>query len=108
MCCIHWYCVCTLVCCLCCLRCCEPLLSLRHCSRLSRLDVTPSATVQQSHVENIRLTLIRTLNFTQPLPLLCLRRLRLKECGVALEDFNDFKEGDVLQCYKLDEVKRQL
>ncbi|CAM9114227.1 unnamed protein product, partial [Laminaria digitata] len=31
-----------------------------------------------------------------------------KECGVALEDFNDFQEGDMLQCYKLDEIKRQL
>lgn len=77
--------------------------------RLSRLVLTPSATAQQSHVENTPLTLTLQTTLTPSLPLLyCLRRLPLKECGVALEDFNDFKEGDVLQCYKLDEVKRQL
>lgn len=32
----------------------------------------------------------------------------LQECGVALQDFNDFKEGDVVQCFTLDEVKAAL
>lgn len=32
----------------------------------------------------------------------------LQECGVALEDFDAFKEGDVVQCYSLDEIKRTL
>lgn len=31
--------------------------------------------------------------------------LAVQECGVALEDFNDFREGDVVQCFTLDEVK---
>ncbi|CAM9450843.1 unnamed protein product [Hapterophycus canaliculatus] len=31
-----------------------------------------------------------------------------KECGVTLEDFSDFKEGDVLQCFMLDEIERTL
>ncbi|CAM9093951.1 unnamed protein product [Ectocarpus sp. 4 AP-2014] len=31
-----------------------------------------------------------------------------KECGVALEDFDAFKEGDVVQCYSLEEIKRTL
>lgn len=29
----------------------------------------------------------------------------LQECGVALEDFNEFKEGDVVQCFTLEEIK---
>lgn len=32
----------------------------------------------------------------------------LQECGVALEDFDAFKEGDVVQCYSLEEIKRTL
>eukprot|EP00752_Nemacystus_decipiens_P006400 g5764.t1 len=31
-----------------------------------------------------------------------------KECGVALEDFNEFQEGDVVQCYTLDEIEQTL
>ncbi len=30
------------------------------------------------------------------------------ECGVVLKDYNDIKEGDVLETYKLSEVKREL
>lgn len=32
----------------------------------------------------------------------------LQECGVTLEDFSDFKEGDVLQCFTLEEIERTL
>lgn len=32
----------------------------------------------------------------------------LQECGVTLEDFDDFQQGDVVQCYTLDEIKRTL
>lgn len=32
----------------------------------------------------------------------------MQECGVALEDFTDFQEGDVVQCYTLDEIERTL
>lgn len=30
------------------------------------------------------------------------------ECGIRLEGFNDVKEGDLLQAYKIEEVKRKL
>ena len=26
------------------------------------------------------------------------------ECGVALKDFNEFEEGDILECYIIEEV----
>jgi translation initiation factor IF-2 len=28
------------------------------------------------------------------------------ECGVGLENFNDIKEGDVIECYAMEEIKR--
>lgn len=30
------------------------------------------------------------------------------ECGISLEKYNDFKEGDVLEAYTLEEIKREL
>jgi translation initiation factor IF-2 len=30
------------------------------------------------------------------------------ECGVGLENFNDIKSGDVLECYRIEEVARTL
>jgi translation initiation factor IF-2 len=30
------------------------------------------------------------------------------ECGIRLEGFNDIKEGDILEAYRVDEVKRTL
>lgn len=30
------------------------------------------------------------------------------ECGISLEKYNDFKEGDVLEAYILEEIKREL
>ena len=30
------------------------------------------------------------------------------ECGISLEKYNDFKEGDILEAYILEEVKREL
>ena len=30
------------------------------------------------------------------------------ECGIRLENFNDIKEGDLLEAYKIEEVKRTL
>ena len=30
------------------------------------------------------------------------------ECGIRLEHFNDIKEGDLLEAYKIEEVKRTL
>ncbi len=30
------------------------------------------------------------------------------ECGISLEKYNDFKEGDVLEAYVLEEIKREL
>ena len=29
-------------------------------------------------------------------------------CGIRLEGFNDIKEGDLLESYRVDEVKRTL
>ena len=30
------------------------------------------------------------------------------ECGISLERFNDFKEGDIFEAYILEEIKRNL
>ena len=30
------------------------------------------------------------------------------ECGIKLANFNDVKEGDVLECYRIEEVARTL
>ena len=30
------------------------------------------------------------------------------ECGIRLENFNDVKEGDLLEAFKIEEVKRKL
>ena len=30
------------------------------------------------------------------------------ECGIRLEGFNDVKEGDLLEAYRIDEIKRTL
>ena len=30
------------------------------------------------------------------------------ECGISLERYNDFKEGDILEAYVLEEIKREL
>jgi translation initiation factor IF-2 len=30
------------------------------------------------------------------------------ECGIGVENFNDIKVGDVLECYYLEEVKPQI
>ena len=30
------------------------------------------------------------------------------ECGIRLENFNDIKEGDLLEAFKIEEVKRTL
>ena len=28
------------------------------------------------------------------------------ECGISIERFNDIKEGDVIECYVMEEIKR--
>ena len=28
------------------------------------------------------------------------------ECGISLEDFNDIKEGDIIECYQMEEIQR--
>jgi translation initiation factor IF-2 len=30
------------------------------------------------------------------------------ECGIKLAGFNDIKEGDILECYRIEEVARTL
>jgi translation initiation factor IF-2 len=30
------------------------------------------------------------------------------ECGIRLDGFNDIKEGDILESYRVDEIKRTL
>ena len=30
------------------------------------------------------------------------------ECGIKLNGFNDIKEGDILECYRIEEVARTL
>ncbi len=30
------------------------------------------------------------------------------ECGISLENFNEIKEGDILECYEMEEVKQRL
>jgi translation initiation factor IF-2 len=28
------------------------------------------------------------------------------ECGIRLEKFNDIKEGDIIECFQMQEIKR--
>ncbi len=30
------------------------------------------------------------------------------ECGISLENFNDLKEKDILECYEVEEIKQKL
>ena len=30
------------------------------------------------------------------------------ECGISIENFNDIKIGDVIECYRVEEVARSL
>jgi translation initiation factor IF-2 len=30
------------------------------------------------------------------------------ECGIKIAGFNDLKEGDILECYRIEEVARTL
>ena len=30
------------------------------------------------------------------------------ECGIAFENYNDIKQGDVIECYEVEEVQREL
>jgi translation initiation factor IF-2 len=30
------------------------------------------------------------------------------ECGISLENYNDLKEKDVLECYEVEEIKQRL
>ncbi|HEU4751879.1 MAG TPA: translation initiation factor IF-2, partial [Armatimonadota bacterium] len=30
------------------------------------------------------------------------------ECGIAMDNFNDFKEGDILECYEMQQIAREL
>ena len=30
------------------------------------------------------------------------------ECGIGIENFNDLKEGDIIESYQYEEVKRKL
>ena len=30
------------------------------------------------------------------------------ECGIAIENFNDIKVGDTIECFTVEEIKRQL
>ena len=30
------------------------------------------------------------------------------ECGIAFENYNDIKQGDVIECYEVEEVQRTL
>ena len=29
------------------------------------------------------------------------------ECGIGIENYNDIKEGDVIECFQMEEVERQ-
>ena len=28
------------------------------------------------------------------------------ECGIGIENYNDIKEGDVIECFQMEEIKR--
>ena len=38
----------------------------------------------------------------------CRRRLALAECGIRLGEFNEYQEGDIIECYKLEKYAQTL
>jgi translation initiation factor IF-2 len=71
-----------------------------------------SGTIERSN----RVRLIRDQKILNNYPLASLKRVKddVKEvregmeCGIRLENFNDVKEGDLLEAYRIEEVKRTI
>ncbi|MCC7083583.1 MAG: translation initiation factor IF-2 [Pirellulales bacterium] len=84
---------------------------------ISRLGTIAGCRVLSGTIQrNSRLRLIRESRVAGDYPLDSLRREKddVKEvregleCGIKLTGFNDLKEGDVLECYRIEEVARTL
>jgi translation initiation factor IF-2 len=82
---------------------------------ISRLGTIAGCRVLSGTIQrNSRLRIIRDSRIIGDYPIESLRREKDDvrdvreglECGIKLAGFNDLKEGDVLECYRIEEVAR--
>lgn len=84
---------------------------------ISRVGTVAGCRVLSGNIErNSRVRLIRDQKILNDYALASLKRVKddVKEvregmeCGIRLENFNDVKEGDLLEAYRIEEVKRTI
>lgn len=85
--------------------------------KISRLGVIAGCRVLNGTIErNNRIHLIRQQTLVNTFGIASLRREKEDvrevregmECGIRLENFNDIKEGDLLEAFRIEQVKRTL
>jgi translation initiation factor IF-2 len=84
---------------------------------ISRFGTIAGCRVLNGTIErNNRVHVIRDQKIINDYPIASLKREKDDvrearegfECGIRLEGFNDVKEGDLLECFRIDEIKRTL
>ncbi len=84
---------------------------------ISRIGTIAGCRVLNGTIERSnRVRLIRDQKILHDYPLASLKRVKDDvrevrdgmECGIRLENFNDVKEGDLLEAYRIEEVKRTI
>ena len=84
---------------------------------ISKVGTVAGCRVLSGTIErNNRVRLIRDQKVLNDYPLASLKRVKDDakevregmECGIRLENFNDVKEGDLLEAYRIEEVKRTI
>jgi len=84
---------------------------------ISRFGTIAGCRVLSGTIErNNRVHVIRDQTIINDYPIASLKRVKDDtrevregfECGIRLDGFNDVKEGDLLESFRIDEVKRKL
>lgn len=84
---------------------------------ISKVGTVAGCRVLSGSIErNSRVRLIRDQKILNDYGLASLKRVKDDakevregmECGIRLENFNDVKEGDLLEAYRIEEVKRTI